>query len=185
MFSGQLLVFDLVSSRYATRIAPHPKTSLTVSIRATSSFACMWRVIHLILPAILPSWRFFPEVEPSPRIEYRFPLAAEPELRVWRGWRPEPERVSARETLLRLFWNPRRNETLFMTSCAERLLYQGSLHARREMLARIAAEHPGPDRDADIGPPQLRLSLLQRVGEKVTREVVYVSDAPDPAGPAG
>ena len=73
----------------------------------------MARLIALLLPALIPSWRFFQTIEPSPRIEYRTDGGA------WRLANPVPRRVGPWRMLTRLFWNPARNDALYMTSCAE------------------------------------------------------------------
>lgn len=122
--------------------------------------------LRLLLPALTPSWRFFDSVGPSPRIEY----ALRDEADNWREFRPRPAVLSLRERLKRLFWNPHGNESLFLTSCAERLLENPTEHSRREIATRIAAQlAQGQD---DAPPPlQFRIVLVAPEG----REVVYPS----------
>ena len=119
--------------------------------------------LQLLLPALTPSWRFFDSVGPSPRIEY----ALRDEADNWREFRPRPPALSLRERLKRLFWNPHGNESLFLTSCAERLLENPTEHSRREIATRIAAELAQSPHDD----PQFRIVLVAREG----REVVYPS----------
>jgi hypothetical protein len=77
--------------------------------------------------------------------------------------------------LARLFWNPRWNESLFLVTCAERLLENPSgLQAdfrRDEIMRRI---------DSRLGQAatpflQFRLVLLSRDGTRIHKQVAYVS----------
>jgi hypothetical protein len=126
--------------------------------------------LKLLLPGLLPSWRFFDSVGPSPRIEVA--LLQSSEAVEWRELRPRPATLSGGEMLRRLVWNPDRNESLFLTSCAERLLEAPTEHSRREIEARI-------DADFARGPPclQFRVVQLRRRGAEIIREIVYVSPA--------
>ena len=69
--------------------------------------------------------------------------------------------------LRRLVWNADAAERLFLTSCAERWLEAPTEHGRREILARIAPD-AAPWR-------QWRIVQVRREGEKLMREVAYVS----------
>lgn len=132
------------------------------------------RILRLFLPALIPSWRFFKEVAPSPRIEIgltddpaRMPTA-------WAEARPRPDHVSAARMLRRMLWNPRWNETLFLTSCAERIVEGGALHdsafAEGEIARRLAR---------DLGPGagafRFRLVFVRRDGADLVREVEHIS----------
>ena len=68
----------------------------------------MLRTLKLLLPALVPSWRFFDTIAPSPRIEYALLRNAEepPSSDDWREFRPRPARQSAIRMLGRLLWNP-------------------------------------------------------------------------------
>jgi hypothetical protein len=79
-------------------------------------------MLRLLLPALVPSWRFFDRIGASPRIEYALSSVADAADSQWTEVRPNPARVSAPAMVGRLFWNPRRNETLYLVSCAERLI---------------------------------------------------------------
>ncbi len=92
----------------------------------------MLRLVLLYLPALFPSWRFFMEVGPSPRVEYRVDGGP------WRAATGRPLRVGPGAMLRRLFWNPDWNETLFLVSCAERLVEEPTPHSVEEIRARIA-----------------------------------------------
>ncbi|MGG7566024.1 hypothetical protein ACQ5SO_07680 [Rhodovulum sp. DZ06] len=142
----------------------------------------MLRILSLYLPALIPSWRFFKEVAPSPRIEYGLSGRPGAMPTAWQEARPRPERVSPARMLRRMLWNPRWNETLFMTSCAERIVEGGPLHdaalAEREIARRIL-------RDLGPGPGELRFRLVfvRREGDAILREVEHVSGAYPRAAP--
>jgi hypothetical protein len=75
--------------------------------------------------------------------------------------------------LRRLFWNPDRNESLFLTSCAERLAETPTAHSVDEIRARLAADLAG------AAPPyaQFRIVLIQRQGAQLVRYVAYAAPA--------
>lgn len=130
------------------------------------TLAALLRAPALLVPALLPSWRFFDSVGPSPRIEIA--TAAAPED--WRPLRPRPVRVDVAETALRLVWNPGWNETLFLVSCAERVLEDGRPHAQAEIVARARAAH-GID-----GRLRFRILTVARQGTEIGGAVAFVSD---------
>ena len=131
---------------------------------------------RLLLPAVIPSWRFFDVIAPSPRIEYvhgRKTL----DMAHWREFRPRPAEVSPQRMLLRLFWNPEWNESLYLVSCAERLLEHPTEHSGEEIFKRIRADllrstEPGASDDLI----QFRLVLVCRGKDAIEREVVHVSE---------
>lgn len=135
----------------------------------------MLKSLALIAPALIPSWRFFDRITASPRIEVAR-MAGEDDLAsgvtVWREFRPRPQSLSFAAILRRLFWNPAWNETLFLTSCAERLLNEPTDHSITEIASRIAAGL-GPR----AGEPffRFRLVLVSREGDALQKEVVFVS----------
>lgn len=131
----------------------------------------MLRTFSLLLPAIVPSWRFFDVIAPSPRIEVRQPRAPEDDGAAWSEFRPRPAQVTPLQMIARLFWNPRWNETLFLVSCAERLIDEPTDHSRDEIFRRISAE-VGPDTLV-----QFRLVFLSRRGDAIEKDVRFVSDA--------
>ena len=125
----------------------------------------MRRTLALLAPVLFPSWGFFRAVEPSPRIEVADPGAPGG----WRPFRPPPSRLSAAAMAARLFWSPRRNEDLFLASCAERVLEDGRPHAQAEIAARIRADL---GRDAPY-----RLVTVRREGEALVVETAFESGA--------
>ncbi len=107
------------------------------------------KTLCLLLPALVPSWRFFDRIAPSPRVEYTV-LDNRPDNRPnnrpnnrndtpsdWREFSPCPVRVSFLQMMMRMVWNPHRNEYLFVTSCAERFIQNPTDHSRDEIMARV------------------------------------------------
>lgn len=124
----------------------------------------MLRLVKLLLPVLIPSWRFFQAIEPSPRIEW---LRADGE---WVPFRARPARVGLGRMARRLFWNPRWNETLYMVSLSERMAEEPTEHSLREIGARLRA-------DLGVrGPVPFRLVFVHRKGEDIRRDVTFVSN---------
>lgn len=79
--------------------------------------------------------------------------------------------------LRRLLWNPRWNESLFVVSCAERLMDQPTDHSRDEIFKRIAADLARlPQGDAAGDWLSFRLVFVSREDETVSREELYRSE---------
>lgn len=139
----------------------------------------MLNPLRLLLPALIPSWNFFDVIAPSPRVEYALTASAAdaPDaLGEWQAFRPRPEHVSVAAMLSRLVWNPRLNETLFVVSCAERLIDHPTDHSQDEIFRRIAADLARQP-DAALLPACLsfRLVFLSREGEAIDSEVLFQS----------
>ncbi|PVM88467.1 hypothetical protein DDF62_14850 [Caulobacter radicis] len=122
----------------------------------------------LLLPALVPSWNFFDVISASPRVEYALAETRDAALDAWTEFRPRPQRLSPVAMLGRLFWNPRWNESLYLVSCAERLVEEPTAHGEDEIFRRVAADLAARS-DA---PPWLsfRLLFIDPTGE---REVLY------------
>ena len=134
----------------------------------------MFKPLALLAPALIPSWNFFDVIAPSPRLEYALGASAAQAAGPWRAFRPLPPRVSPLEMLRRLVWNPRWNETLFLVSCAERLINHPTAHSEDEIFRRLAADLArGPDPEA--GKPWLsfRLVFLSREGEALVETELF------------
>lgn len=130
------------------------------------------RPFALLLPALIPSWNFFDVIAPSPRIEVAR-LAAPDDKRDWHEFRPRPQRVSPVEMLSRLVWNPRWNETLFLVSCAERLIDHPTPHSEDEIFRRVAADLIRPRGESWL---VFRLVFVSRQGEAIEREVLFEAE---------
>lgn len=145
-------------------------------MRLASHLETIWRTIGLLVPALIPSWRFFSSVAPSPRVEFALSTKSGTAAQDWQPFRPRPPRLSAWTYIRRLFWNPEWNEQLFLVSCAERLIVDPTEHSSREILGRIA-------QTLALGEPlewgqtrlQFRLVFIRRVGNEIKSEVCYVS----------
>jgi hypothetical protein len=48
----------------------------------------MLQTLKLLLPALIPSWRFFDTIAPSPRIEFTLLKTAQDASGAWREFRP-------------------------------------------------------------------------------------------------
>ncbi len=137
----------------------------------------MLRLLQLLLPALLPSWRFFDYIAPSPRIQYAL-LDTEQSLIVdWQEFQPRPGHVSVATLLRRLLWNPHWNESLFMISCAERILEQHTTHSENEIMTRILdslRNQPGIPQAPLV---QFRLVLIERQNGALVEQVHFHSQA--------
>ena len=135
----------------------------------------MWHTLQLLLPALIPSWNFFDIIAPSPRIHYALLTKQGDIVHDWQEVRPRPARVSFFRMLRRMLWNPHWNESLFMMSCAERLLDYPTQHSEDEILKRIAHELLNTEVVCDETYLQFRLILIKREGEGLRQEQVYDS----------
>lgn len=137
-------------------------------------------MLQLLLPALIPSWRFFDRIGPAPCIEFAVGVTPDDAGADWQELRPRPVRVSAGAMLVRLFWNRRWNESLYLVSCAERLLDDPSPARATELWTRSAdivrADHR-PGAAADKGFLRVRVVETTRENGRVVRHVVFVSEA--------
>lgn len=142
----------------------------------------MWKTILLILPILIPSWRFFKSIEPSPRVQWGLTSADTVTPINWQEFRPRPAYLSPLHIFRRLFWNPAWNESLFLVSCAERLQENPTEHSINEIRQRVLcdiARGPtttkthGTDSDTMM---QFRLLFVHRDGAQLTKEVLFTSE---------
>lgn len=125
----------------------------------------MLHALSLVLPVLIPSWRFFETIEPSPRVQYKRPIDTD-----WHDFQPCPKTLAPPQYLFRLFWNPDRNDALFVTSCAERIQQQPTEHSIDEIKRRIQTL-------LDPGDPfQFRLVFIHHDGDRLVQETVFTSD---------
>lgn len=134
----------------------------------------MIRTLKLLLPALIPSWNFFDVIADSPRIEYTLLAAPEDRDSAWLEFRPRPERIPVPAMVGRLFWNARWNETLFVISCAERLMEAPTEYSQSEIFRRVAADLA--ERPAG-GWLRFRIALLSEGEGAIAREIAFISDA--------
>jgi hypothetical protein len=107
----------------------------------------VFKSLALVLPALIPSWRFFDAVSASPRLDYVLLRAQTDDSLDWQPFRPRPDRLTFPAMLRRMFWNSERNESLFLVSCSERLVQNPTAHSQSEILRRIA-RHLAPQAKA-------------------------------------
>ena len=135
----------------------------------------MLRTLKLLLPALIPSWRFFDVIAASPRVEYALLGSSGDVARDWLEFRPRPDRIPFPVMLGRLFWNARWNESLFVISCAERLLAEPTAHSQDEIFRRIAADLAERlERGGDW--LSFRIVLVDADEGAIRREAAFVAD---------
>jgi len=116
--------------------------------------------IKLLLPAIVPSWRFFDWIAPSPRVEFK---TGDDE---WTKFQLRPQSLTPLQSVKRLFWNPIWNDYLFVMSCAERLMQNPTAHSEHQIITHIKKYH-------DVKQMlQFRLIFITRDNQQET----YISD---------
>jgi uncharacterized protein (UPF0248 family) len=128
-------------------------------------------VLHLLslfLPTVIPSWRFFKTVAPSPRIEYRLIEAGR--VGDWQEDRPRPGHLGVGQILRRMLWNPEWNEQLYLVSCSERLIDEPSQHSVDEINLRVARLLPAGQQEL-----QFRLVFVSREQGQIVKLVEYES----------
>lgn len=90
------------------------------------------RLARLCLPIVVPSWRFFDEIAPAPRIDIGWSDGPDADVTHWEPLRPTPDAIPWPRRVGHLVANARRNETLYLTSCADKVCYDDSAHAVAE-----------------------------------------------------
>ncbi|GAA6196940.1 hypothetical protein [Pseudophaeobacter sp.] len=128
----------------------------------------MLHLLSLFLPTVIPSWRFFKTVAPSPRIEYRLIEAGR--VGDWQEDRPRPGHLGLGQILRRMLWNPEWNEQLYLVSCSERLIDEPSQHSVDEINLRVARLLPAGQQEL-----QFRLVFVSREQGQIVKLVEYES----------
>ena len=135
----------------------------------------MFRSFKLLFPAIVPSWNFFDVIAPSPRIQFSLLNLKDEIVSDWSEFRPRLEYVSFKQMLLRICWNPIWNESLFMVSCAERIMENPTEHSELEILDRIKRDllnNPTINSDLQL---QFRLEVIERQNNKLIQTICFHS----------
>lgn len=116
-------------------------------------------------------------VAPSPRVEFALLPNPHKAPNVWQEFRPRPAKVPIREMLRRMIWNAHWNETLFITSCAERYLGDGTQKCLDQILAYLISDLQGvePKNDFNAQHVQMRFVVVTRDKDQIVREEVYRS----------
>jgi len=147
----------------------------------------MLRIFKLLLPAIIPSWRFFDVIAASPRIQYVLLNKQSENLSEWQEYTARLRQLNPITILKRLFWNPHWNEYLFLVSCAERIIANQNLssgvidnhHSEIEILKRIYRalfSHKNSFDDKGLY-LQFRLLIVNRENTQTPVEVIFYSSA--------
>jgi hypothetical protein len=132
--------------------------------------------LTLLIPALIPSWRFFDWIAPSPRIEFAFLRTPQESAEQWHSFRPRPARLTIGQMLTRLFWNPQWNESLFLMSCAERLVQNPTPHSVETILHCIRSDLRRDAVDMSMTPYlQFRLVFISRQGKELQQHIAFVS----------
>jgi hypothetical protein len=133
----------------------------------------------LLLPALIPSWRFFDSIAPSPRIEYVVFDQVDNIPDNWIEYRPKPQSLSLSQIAKRLIYNPARNEALFMASCAERLIKdekEYGAHSTQEIKTRIEDDIGANLTDDQSKFLQFRLAFISRENDRIVKHIVHLSE---------
>ncbi len=137
----------------------------------------MMQTLSLVLPVLIPSWRFFKSIEPSPRVQWALCSEQDATPLDWQDFRPRPLTVTPIGMILRLFWNPNWNDALFVVSCAERIQQDPTEHSIQEITRRIQADIGQMAMDATGKMVRFRLVFVHREDGELEQEVVFLSDA--------
>lgn len=136
----------------------------------------MLKTLSLILPVLLPSWRFFQTIEPSPRVQWTALSKGGVALGDWQEFRPRPTEVSALQMIARLFWNASRNDALFVVSCAERIAENPTAHSINEIKRRILYDLKQGPIDSAVRSAQFRLVFIFRDETGITQDILFQSE---------
>lgn len=135
------------------------------------------KTFQLIMPVLIPSWRFFDTIAPSPRIEFALFDDAENISQKWQEFWPRPEHVGILRMLRRMVWNPCWNESLYVVACAERLIKlqdeDTQKHSAVQIAQRIRRHLPDDEKAKSF---KFRLVFMSRDGNNVERHQLYMSD---------
>ncbi|MEO0398494.1 MAG: hypothetical protein AAF224_03620 [Pseudomonadota bacterium] len=127
------------------------------------------------MPVLFPSWRFFPEVGPSPRIEYALLSPSDEKPSTWMLFQERPATLSFVQSLKSFFWNPAGNKYLFLVTCCEQFLANNSQPALEHLTAHVRTGVAEKSSAAAYDRFRFRLVLVFREGDAVEREEVYRS----------
>lgn len=137
----------------------------------------MLKTLLLVLPVLIPSWRFFKSIEPSPRVQWALFSKRNSAPVVWHEFRPRPLAVTSLRMVLRLFWNPSGSDALFVVSCAERIQQDPTAHSIQEISRRIQSDLEKMGMGVTDQMLRFRLVFMRREGGALVQEIVFLSDA--------
>lgn len=131
----------------------------------------------MILPVLIPSWRFFEEIEPSPRVQWALFSDSDASVGDWQEFRPRPLAITPFQMFCRLFWSPAWNDTLFVVSCAERIAQHAPAHSINEIKRRILSDIEQLPVKATGKLMRFRLVFVCRDETGLSQEIVFLSEA--------
>jgi len=131
----------------------------------------MLRGLSLLVPALMPSWRFFDVITAAPRIEVSH-LATPDATPIWAPFRPKPQRSGVAASIGRLLWNPDGNATLYLNACVERVAEGCEGPYLDHISAAVRSEMGGSG-----GWVCFRLCLRYRDGSEIVEDVIHQSPA--------
>ena len=130
--------------------------------------------LKLLFPALIPSWNFFALIAPSPRIQFSLLTKEKDSDKSWQEFRPRPKRLSFLQMIKRMLWNPVWNESLYLVSCAERIIDAYTPHSEDEILARIE-NNLKLDANTTTTHLQFQIIVVQRKEKQLQETVVFTS----------
>lgn len=130
---------------------------------------------RLMLPVLLPSWRFFASIAPSPRIEFAICNSLGERTQTWRTMSPTPDRLSVAQLCWRLIHNTQRNEDLYLVSCAENLIASGQQQWADRIANCLRRRLHKQCHVIDNEKFCFRLVFVVREGDGIERHECYVS----------
>jgi len=133
--------------------------------------------LKLLLPVVIPSWNFFDVIVPSPRIQFAVIETDDENNDTWQEFRPRVKRLSFRRMLGRMFWNARWNESLFMMSCAERLIDYPTQHSENEIFKRLISDVRSSGEEYEGKLVKFRLVFVRRESNELVEEIRYQSES--------
>ncbi len=134
------------------------------------------QTLKLLLPILIPSWRFFKEIAPSPRIEYRL-LRSTTDEGLWQRLELRPKKLTILQTIKSLFFNPYWNEALFITNCAEQLIINYTEFGEQEIAKRIISILERRQLDLKSSPYlEFRIVFLSKHDSKLEENVLFTSE---------
>ena len=136
----------------------------------------MLQTVLLILPILIPSWRFFKTIEPSPRVQWALLPNRDAAEGDWQEFRPRPATLTGFQMFCRLFWNPTCNDNLFVVSCAERIAEHATAHSINEIKRRVLKDVEQIPIDTTGRRLRFRLVFVSRDQAGLSQEVVFISE---------
>jgi hypothetical protein len=136
----------------------------------------MLKTLSLILPVLIPSWRFFKAIEPSPRVQWLLLSNSDDPSDHWQEFRPRPLAITPFQMFYRLFWNPAWNDALFVVSCAERIAQHPARHSIDEINRRILSDINKLPIDVTGKQMRFQLVFVHRDETGLSQEIVFLSE---------